>query len=220
MPTLVIDPATLPSKQFTGGVISKTLGRPLSEVRPALDVLVDKGVLTVKVAKSGARNYSLTKGAKAAKVNGTLADTTKAAPVAGASTDKVERYELAKAESAALKAWQRNGGRGERPATPNLDACDAGAPTAKTTKAKTGSGKPRGTTVQFVHDGKPMAGSQNKLSSVAWYHTKGVLSEGSPRMSCDQLRNLLVDEGIADPANAAGWTVTLPNGVVLSTVAI
>lgn len=89
----------------------------------------------------------------------------------------------------------------------------------KSTKAKA-EPKPRGTTVRFLHDGKPMPDSQNKLSSVAWYHTKGVLSEGSARMGVPALRQLLADEGVTDPANTAGWTVTLPNGVVISTEAI
>lgn len=226
---LTIDPSTLPAKQFTAGSILKQHpGAKLADVRTALDSLVDAGALTVKVAGSGARNYKPVKGKVVPPAEATTATddeweasaTTPPAPVVEPSTDKVERVKLAKAEAAALKDWQRQGENGPRPSTSNLDAIAAKAPTTKaTTKAK-GTGQPRGTTVQFVVDGKAMPASQNKLSSVAWYHTKGIGGDDVARIGGDALRQLLVAEGIADPSNTAGWSVVLPNGKTLNTVAM
>lgn len=53
-----------------------------------------------------------------------------------ASTDRLERQRLAKAEHAAHKAWRENGQVGPKPPSPNLDAINAKAPTAKPGSAK------------------------------------------------------------------------------------
>lgn len=224
MTTFTIAPDDLPAAQFTAGSLLKTApeGTKLADVRAALDVLVDAGTLTVKVAGSGARNYKLagkakTNGAAPAKRPSEKAmEATDPAPVA--SSDRAERVKLAKQEAAALKAWERKPD-GDRPATPNLDAVAAKTPTAKT-RSTSETGSPRGTTVQFVVDGKPMPASQNKLSSVAWAHTKGIGGENVDRVSVTDLRALFTAAGVADPSNTVGVDVTLPNGKRVTTTAL
>lgn len=218
----VVDPASLPARQFTAGAIAKETGATLVDVRTELDALVASGVLTVKVAKSGARNYSRTKAGA----------TQATAPVTPVPVDerpvremsRSDRVAAAKDEAKAVKAWKAAGSpAGSRPATPNLDAMSTDAhPEAKrkaTAKKREPKAVTRGTTVQFLHDDKPMAASQNKLSSVAWYHTKGSdPKDPTRRLSVDELRALLTAAGVETPERTQGWSVTLPNKVVLSTV--
>lgn len=75
---------------------------------------------------------------------------------------------------------------------------------------------PKASGIRFTHDGKLVAASQNKLSSVAWFYTKP-LGAGGGRMKVKELLDLLKKLGVADP-NSAGWSVELPNGVTLGAV--
>ena len=139
-----------------------------------------------------------------------------------------ERLAAAKAEHKAAAAAKRAGRK--LPATPNLDALNeanaAGRPKAKRER------KPRQRTEvtvrlvrgQFMDDLKPMPDSQNKLSSVAYYHTRGVkawneLDESLPRCTTETLRSLLVHHGVTDPETTTWGPVMLPNGVWLGAVA-
>jgi hypothetical protein len=70
--------------------------------------------------------------------------------------------------------------------------------------------------VRYLHDGQPMPDSQNKLSSVAWYHTRNVVA-GQRRIPAGDLAALLAKAGVADPKQP-GWSVKLPNGVEISAV--
>lgn len=225
----------LPTTQFTAGAIVKAGHAPtIPEAHELLAPFVSRGDLTKKTASSGAVNYKLVKNARNAKKAGTSPKTAapktddvdgEAAYKAYLNADGPTRqkvYDDAKAESKALKAYERDG-KGRRPKTPNLDLIKresadraAGIKPKRAKKSGTGrSGAPRGTTVQFVVDGREMPSSQNKLSSVAWYHTKGVGGDDVARISSTELRDLIVAEGIVDPANTPGWKVTLPNGKVV-----
>jgi hypothetical protein len=226
----------LPTTQFTAGAIVKAgHAATIPEAHELLAPFVDRGDLTKKTASSGAVNYKLVKNARNAKKAGTATKTAapktettddfEAAYKAYLTADSATRqkvYDDAKPESKALKQWEKDG-KGRRPKTPNLDliireSADRAAgikPKRASKKAGTRSGAPRGTTVQFVVDGREMPSSQNKLSSVAWYHTKGVGGDDVARISSTELRDLIVAEGIVDPANTPGWKVTLPNGKVV-----
>lgn len=223
--------ADLPTTQFTVGPVAKMKNCTLKEAREALDRLVDQGKLTVKVAGSGARNYKLQKAGTAKKSAPRSAAAPRSTSTVTAHKDgSQEQYDAAKGESKLLKEWERSGGKGKRPETPNYDAIAAksaangGRTPSKKSRAKKdgGDSAPRGTTVRFVVDGKPMPDSQNKLSSVAWYHTAGVCGDDSPRCSVTELRKILADvrPPIVDPSNEVGWTVTLSNGKEVSTVAL
>lgn len=225
--------ADLPTTQFTVGPIAKLKACTLKEAREALDKLVEQGKLTVKVAGSGARNYKLAKaGAKTGPAKSGPAKTSPAAAAKAHPDGSQEQYDAAKTEQKALKAWEAKGGKGNRPSTPNYDALAAsydakkangGKAPRKPRKPRTsGEGSPRGTSVRFLIDGKPMPDSQNKLSSVAWYHTAGVCGDDSPRCSVTELRAILADckPPIVDPSNEVGWEVELSNGKTVSTVAL
>lgn len=210
----------IPVAQFTAGAIAKARGIKIAEAHDLLTPLVDKGVITKKTAASGAVNYRLVKNAKAAKKAGTAK---KAAPrktaSAGAAGTRAERVALASKERRALKEWEKGGGKGRRPKTPNLDSIEKGEKTASKAKGDKAPST-RGTTVRFMVNGAPMPDSQNKLSSVAWYHTKGVGGEDVVRISAADLRAMIVAEGVADPSNTAGWSFTLANGKVIDTIAL
>lgn len=78
-------------------------------------------------AKRPAKN--VTPRPKAATKPATKASPAKAATPpapATASTDRIERLNLAKAEFVTLQAWEKAGSKGDRPATPNLDAANEG----------------------------------------------------------------------------------------------
>lgn len=224
----------LPTIQFTAGAIVKAgHAATLPEAHELLAPLVDRGDLTKKTASSGAVNYKLVKNARNASKAGT---SSKAAPETQTTEDfeasykeyvtasaevRQKVYDDAKAESKAEKAWARTG-KGRRPKTPNLDLIKresadraAGIKPRRGRKTGSGGGAPRGTTVRFVVDGREMPDSQNKLSSVAWYHTKGIGGDDVVRISSTQLRDLIVETGIVDPSNTTGWKVTLPNGKVV-----
>lgn len=152
-----------------------------------------------------------------AEVVGTVAVEVTTTPKAAESL--VERLALAKAEHKILKEWVTKGEKPPRPATPNLDAINeehaarvqgGGRKSKKAAKAEV-----QGVTVRFFHDDKPMPNSQNKLSSVAYYFTKGI-KRGADRISTEDLRAIIAKAGVANPANTE-WELTLANGVKLHT---
>lgn len=153
-----------------------------------------------------------------AEVVGHVAVALDGAPAA--ATDRAERLALAKAEHRILKEWVAKGEKPPRPATPNLDAINDEHAAAqqgggrKAAKAKARA-EVQGVTVRFFHDDKPMPNSQNKLSSVAYYFTKGI-KRGADRITTDDLRAILTKAGVANPANTE-WELTLANGVKLHT---
>jgi hypothetical protein len=73
--------------------------------------------------------------------------------------------------------------------------------------------------VRFVRNGKPMPDSQNKMASVAYYHTKDV-TPGADRCTTDRLRQILAEAGVAAPEAEPWGPVTLSNGVVLEAVSL
>jgi hypothetical protein len=66
---------------------------------------------------------------------------------------------------------------------------------------------------------RPMPDSQNKLASVAYYHTADLIA-GQPRCSTHHLRAILWNAGIKAPEAAPWGPITLANGVVLQAVAL
>ena len=66
---------------------------------------------------------------------------------------------------------------------------------------------------------RPMPDSQNKLASVAYYPTAGLMP-GQPRCSTHHLRAILWNAGIKAPEAAPWGPITLDNGVVLQAVAL
>lgn len=130
-------------------------------------------------------------------------------------------HRLAQADHDAAKA-ARLGGE-PIPARPYLDELTRRNATMTSTRATTtrasGGGAtrtPKASGIRFTHDGKLVAASQNKLSSVAWFYTKP-LGGGGGRMKVKELLDALKKLGVSDP-NVAGWSVTLPNGVTLGAV--
>ncbi len=222
--------ADLPTTQFTAGLVAKLKGITIPEAHAELAVLVSQGKLTKKTAKSGAINYKLPKNAANAKKAGTAPKSRPASvpKTSGpkASENSQERYDLAKTESKNLKAWEKAGGKGRRPSTPNLDALKqesadraAGIKPKRKTPKKSGDTGPRGTTVQFYVDERKMPDSQNKLSSVAYQATAGIGGDDVVRISVKDLKDILADVGIKDPSNTV-WTVELANGKTLHTEAM
>lgn len=152
-----------------------------------------------------------------------------------APADRLTRYMDARNEWADLKAWKAAGSVGDRPATPTLDAqniANAGgqgprkvaapddAPKAKRAPSTPEAPKaPRKVTtpgLRFFHDDQPMPDSQNKLSSVAWYYTRGCdTTDQARRISTGELKAILSDAGITDPTTTE-WEHTLPNGTTLA----
>lgn len=123
---------------------------------------------------------------------------------------KVARVAAAKKEAAAIKAWKLAGSKGTQPKTPTLDAMNEqlanGGRTVRTSRA-TGERKPK-VTVRFFHDGRPMPDSQNKLSSVAWYFTKGIGGKNVERIGVDELKKVLAKAGVSEPTTTH-WSVKL-----------
>lgn len=136
-----------------------------------------------------------------------LQDVVDAVTAKQAASSRVERIKLAKAERAAVKAAEAAGE--PRPATPNLDALEAGEPAS--TKSSSTASKPKAVTgTQYVGNGKVKRG----LSSIAYDFTKGCTSPDSPRMSVTELRAWLAAEGVTEP-DTTTWERTLPNGITI-----
>lgn len=105
------------------------------------------------------------------------------------------------------------------PAMPFMEAMKRRNEKMATTPGSTKAGTKRAgkaNAVQFTHDGKPIAVSQNKLSSVAWFYTKPLGDHGG-RMSTSQLKALLASEGVDDPFTP-GWSVKLDNGITIGAI--
>lgn len=129
----------------------------------------------------------------------------------------------------AHKAWVKGGRSGDEPDVAlfvRMEAEYAAGRTAAIAEkdpAGTGTTSTRGRakrpqSVRFSHDGKPMPDSQNKISSVAYYFTKGIDGD-APRISTGALVELLGSLGVTE-VETSEWSVTLPNGVVLSAAAL
>ena len=128
---------------------------------------------------------------------------------------------VARTESRDLRDWILNGSVGERPATPNYDEVCRRAELrqkngGKLPRTNGQSTRKRATSnVRYSHDGKPCSDSQNRLSSCAWFFTRGI-SEATPdRIGVAELVEVLATLGVTDPREP-GWSVELPNGVRLS----
>lgn len=141
-----------------------------------------------------------------------------------AQATKVARYEAAKAEWAALKAWKQAGSVGDRPATPTLDAQNGenaggkGARPASKARAPRAPRQPRAAMpagLRFHRNGRPLASSRgSQFACLAYFYTKGV-DGNRPRITTGELRAILTAAGITDPTTTE-WEHTLPNGVTLS----
>lgn len=141
-----------------------------------------------------------------------------------AATDRAARTNLARDEHRALAAWKRAGSVGDAPATPNLDAINADAATG-TRSTTTKERKPVTPKVEihYFRNGKAMPASQDKLSSVAFQSTRGImgghglgrLDPESKRISVTDFTALLAKAGIAAPATAS-FDAVLPNGQMVS----
>jgi len=126
-----------------------------------------------------------------------------------ASTDKAERYNLAKQEKAALKAWREDGEQGEAPATPNLDALHADYEsgkdsTVKKSKKASKSTNPRDDKAEgivFMYNGKPVA--HNFLARLA----------ANLKMPVVDFKALLAEQGIDAPQTTT-WAVMVGDAAV------
>jgi hypothetical protein len=130
-------------------------------------------------------------------------------------------HRLAEEDHAAAKAARQSGS--PIPAMPFLEELKRRNEEMTSTKATRSAGggggssrTPKASGIRFTHDGKPVAPSQNKLSSVAWFYTKN-LGKGGGRMKVTEFKALLAKLGVADPM-APGWAVKLPNGITVGTV--
>lgn len=103
------------------------------------------------------------------------------------------------------------------PATPFHDELVRRNEVRNSTKAqkKTGGGGTKKTAadIRYLHDGKPMSDAQNKLSSVAWFHTRGI-DPKHDRLGVAELVAILAKLGVSDP-RSPGWMAKLSNGVTL-----
>lgn len=66
---------------------------------------------------------------------------------------------------------------------------------------------------------RPMTDAQNKVASLAYYHTAGINGD-EPRIPTEQLRQWLADHDVPEPEAQPWGPLTLPNGVVLEAVAL
>lgn len=131
-------------------------------------------------------------------------------------------YRLAEEDHTTAKAARLAGK--PIPALPFLDALKGRNAEMVSTKSTTSGRKSTGgatrkvneADVQFWHDGKIVSPTQNKLSSVAWFYTKGI-GAGGGRLKVGELKALLARDGVADP-HKAGWSVKLSNGITIGTV--
>lgn len=89
---------------------------------------------------------------------------------------------------------------------------------AKTTEAE--KPKKEKPVLQYYHDGMPISEYQNKLSSIAFWYTKGIEgatknSAGHESMKAKPFVALLHALGVENPRTEA-FSVELPNGIVIS----
>jgi len=129
-------------------------------------------------------------------------------------------------EARALRKAKRDGT--PLPATPNLDAVNEAyqrGEDAQTRRATAGTrGRPKTEVlVRFFRNGKPMPDTQNKLSSVAYYHTAGCDPDDptAKRIPTGDLREMLENLTGTRLLESEPWgPVPLPNGVVLHAEAL
>lgn len=124
------------------------------------------------------------------------------------------RVAAASKESKLLREWTRGGEKGERPATPNLDAINNGEKGATARRASGATAKastpraakpPKGDKLFTIEGAK---GPKRNLSDLAYDATKGLGPKGT-RLSIADFRKLLVRLG-CDPDGE--FDVTLDNG--------
>lgn len=137
------------------------------------------------------------------------------------------RADLALAEGKKLKKAKADGK--PIPATPNLDKVNeeyaAGVRAAdrkrmaqeyEAANRPASGGRGPKATVTFTKDGKAVGTSQQRLSSMAYWYTKGIDGD-SPRVSVARFREVLAELGVTDPETTT-WAVTLPNGIKIGAV--
>lgn len=165
--------------------------------------------------------------AKAAEKLAALSDDDKATANRHAHMSTAERAavtEGAKQEAANIAEAKKAGQPTDSIETPNLAILDAvsRAKAAGFKTARQGSGTPRARrekaepnpqTVTYTVDGKPVAPTQNRLSSIS----RVTATKDAARWPAPELRQWLVAQGISDPEHTE-WTATLPNGRVLGAV--
>jgi len=130
------------------------------------------------------------------------------------TTTKNPALDKASDEQRALKAWEKGGKKGDRPATPNLDAVQAATPDARkaTTTRKRATGPKRiPATVRWTHNGEPVTDSMNKLSTIAYFFSGKIGGDDVKRLGAAEFRKVLADLGVADPEHTT-FDVVLPNG--------
>lgn len=81
----------------------------------------------------------------------------------------------------------------------------------RTTKSNNGVGRREAATVVWHREGKPIT-RRYFLGFMANDCTKGIAR--AERLSTDEFRKLLADNGVKDPENTT-WQLTLPNGVTV-----
>lgn len=132
---------------------------------------------------------------------------------------------VAEAVEAAAKAKQARSEAGHPAAAPAHDcivaklrkATPAEVPDAVAApgpKAQAPKAKAKGQVLRYFRNGTPMANSENQLSAVAAFYTKGI-AEGRSRITTAELTEILVAAGVADPKGDE-FEATLPNGVVVA----
>jgi hypothetical protein len=130
-----------------------------------------------------------------------------------ASLDRIDLLAAATADHNAAKAARATGQ--PIPATPYLDELQRRHADMTTTKpAETAGPKRRKATadVRYFHDGRSMPESHKaKLSTLAYFHTAGISSPDSKRLTTAEFVDVLVGLGVAAPTEP-GWMVKLPNG--------
>lgn len=139
-------------------------------------------------------------------------------PTTTATPEATESIDLAHAEHMALKAWERDGRTGEKPATPHYDAITASTPARRVASRKATGPKRTASTVRFTHDGVAVSDSMNKLSTLAWFFTKKIGGDDVKRLGVSAFRDVLKGLGVSDPEHTT-WQVELPNGVTVGAVA-
>jgi hypothetical protein len=72
--------------------------------------------------------------------------------------------------------------------------------------------------LQYIVNGKPITNpSVNKLSGVAYFHTKGI--DDKDRVGAERLAEILRAQGVGDPRTDPFEEVVLPNGKRLAGIA-
>lgn len=87
--------------------------------------------------------------------------------------------------------------------------------TPKKATPKTEAPKKERVVIQYYHDGQPISPYQNKLSSIAYWYTRGIDGKDTVRVSSQRLKELLTKLGVKEPKTTL-FDVTLPNGVRIS----